>query len=147
MRARSFDPDLFRNRIGFPVRYSDIDAMGHVNNARYVTFFEEGRAFWCRECLGMAEGSLAYPVIVARIAIDYLAPVAFGTQVTVHHRCTRIGSKSMDLEAWIMVEGENGTTPAAFYEIVLVWFDYEKQVATEIPDEIRKRIIAFEPGL
>jgi acyl-CoA thioester hydrolase len=139
-----FEPSAFRNRIYFPVRFSDLDAMGHVNNARYLTFFEEGRADWFKECMGMAANSTAYPVIVARVEMDYLAPVPFGEQMGVYHRVAKMGAKSMEMEAWACMEREGLQIPAAKYKITLVWFDYESGKSMEIPAEARKRISEFE---
>ena len=142
--SNAFDPSFFRNRLYFPVRFSDLDAMGHVNNARYLTYFEEGRAHWFRECWGLAPESTAYPVIVARIELDYLAPVPFGAKMGIYHRVVEIGRKSIKMEGWACMEGENESIPAAKYLITLVWFDYEKGKSLQIPEGAKERIKAYE---
>lgn len=141
-----FDPNSFRNRLFFQVRFSDLDAMGHVNNARYLTFFEEGRAHWFREAWGLPLESTAYPVIVARVELDYLAPIPFGEKIGVYHRVTEMGGKSMKMEGWVCMEGENGPVPASKYLITLVWFDYHAGKSIPIPDGEREKIWAFENG-
>ncbi len=139
----AFDPAPYRHSITFPVRFSDLDAMGHVNNASYLTYFEEGRAAWFRECVGMAVGSIDFPVIVARIAIDYLAPVSYGETVDVYHRCARIGTKSLTIEGALTV----GETAAAQYECTVVYFDYDSQSTRPVPPADSKKIRKFEPAL
>ena len=134
----------FRSQIRFPVRFSDLDAMGHVNNARYITYFEEGRADWFRQCLHMSEDSTAYPVIVARIEIDYIAPIPFGATVIVGTRCIRLGKKSMDFEGQIAIKHQGDITLAARYQITLVFYDYTTKTTHSIPDTTRAQIIAFE---
>lgn len=141
-----FDPEKFRNRLYFPVRFSDLDAMGHVNNARYLTFFEEGRAHWFREGWDLPMDSTAYPVIVARVELDYLAPIPFGVNIGVYHRVTELGGKSMKMEGWVCVEEEKGPRPAAKYLITLVWFDYQAGKSVPIPKIDRKKILAYENG-
>lgn len=140
----------FRNVTEFPVRFSDLDAMGHLNNARYITYFEEGRAAWFRECVGMPAESTAYPVIVARIEIDYLAPVAPGQWVRVYTRCSRIGNKSITIEGQINAcAGPDATeeTPAGRYVCTVVYFDYETGKTYPVPEEHRRKIEAFEEQL
>lgn len=139
-------PELqaYRHQIDFPVRFSDLDAMGHVNNARYLTFYEEGRAYWCRDCLGMEAGSVEYPVIVARTEVDYLLPIPFGRSVRVFTRCARIGTKSITVEGCISLD-EEGHEMASRYKCILVFFDYDKGQAHPIPDAAKQAILAYEP--
>ena len=138
-----FDPAPYRHHMHFPVRFSDLDAMGHVNNASFLTYFEEGRSAWFRECVGMEEGSTDFPVIVARVEVDFLAPVAYGQSVDVYHRCARTGTKSLTLDGAIVVEG----APAARYYCTVVYFDYARQASCPIPPEDLKKIRKFEPAL
>ena len=138
--------EAYRHRIDFPVRFSDLDAMGHVNNARYLTFYEEGRANWCVHCLGMENGSVAYPVIVARTEVDYLLPIPFGGGVQVYTRCSAIGNKSITIEGCILLD-EAEPQVASRYKCILVFFDYETGQAHPIPEAARKAILDFEPAL
>lgn len=136
----------YRHHIDFPVRFSDLDAMGHVNNARYLTFYEEGRAYWCMECLGMKNGSIAYPVIVARTEVDYLLPIPFGQKVRVFTRCAAIGNKSITIEGCISLDRE-GHAIASRYKCILVFFDYERSQAHSIPAAAKAAIMDYEPAL
>lgn len=139
-----FDASYFRNCLRFSVRFSDLDAMGHVNNARMLTYFEEGRAHWFRECIGMPAESTAYPVIVARVELDYLAPVPFGTEMGIYHRVLELGNKSLIMEGWACMENGEISNPVAKYLIVLVGFDYELEASIPISEEIRSKIKAYE---
>lgn len=138
-----FDATPYRHVLRFPVRFSDLDAMGHVNNARYLTYFEEGRSHWFRACVGMPIGSIDFPVVVARIEIDYLAPVAWGEEVEVFHRCSEIGQKSLNILGVITVDRR----PVAKYRCVVVYFDYETQKSCPVRPEDAKKIRKFEPAL
>ncbi|MEM7039916.1 MAG: thioesterase family protein, partial [Bacteroidota bacterium] len=115
-----------------------------------VTYFEEGRAAWFRECMHQEAGSTAYPVIVARIEIDYLAPVAFGNHVRIYTRCSRIGGKSLTIEGMIVVDeipGRTAETMAAKYVCTVVYYDYKNGKTYLVPDTDRAKITAFEPVL
>lgn len=138
--------DAYRCQIQFPVRFSDLDAMGHLNNASFLTYFEEGRAAWCRDCLGMPPESTAYPLIVAHIAIDYLLPVGFGREVEVSTRCSKVGQKSITIAGQIDLLHHDGPATAARYTAILAWYDYTTQATTAIPEEVRRQIRDYEYG-
>jgi acyl-CoA thioester hydrolase len=62
-----------------PVRWSDMDAYGHVNNARFLTLYEEARVelfFVHARKFGL--GSLEEGSVIARHEVDYLRPVDYG---------------------------------------------------------------------
>ncbi len=86
-----------------PVRWSDMDAYGHVNHARTVTLLEEARA-----CLLFQEagrrglGGMAEGMVVARVVIDYHSPVVYSAgplQVTMSVRDLRAASFVVDYTA------------------------------------------------
>ena len=109
------------------VRLRDIDAFGHVNNAVYSTYLEQARL----DALGQL-GS----VILARVEIDFRAEIRLGDEVEVHSRCSRIGTKSFDLEHEIRV----GDQVAAEAKSVLVGFDYETRRSAPLADELKERL-------
>jgi acyl-CoA thioester hydrolase len=61
------------------VRWDDLDAFGHVNNAIYLTYAQEARFLWATEeySAAMRESSLI-EMVVARIEIDYINPMYDG---------------------------------------------------------------------
>jgi acyl-CoA thioester hydrolase len=112
---------------GERVRWRDCDAMGHVNNAVYSTFLEEARI----EALGgLAE------FILARVEIDFRSELHAAEEIEVRTRCSRIGTKSLDLEHEIHANGRL----AAQAKSVLVGYDYELGGSVELSDEIRARV-------
>ena len=67
-----------------PVRWSDLDTYGHVNNARFLTLYEEARAalmFLAARKEGIT--SLEAGTVVARHEVDYLRPVDYGEPVRI----------------------------------------------------------------
>ena len=88
------------------VRFRDLDAMGHVNNAVVVSFMEQARFQWWRAFLGgrkfQEEGFL-----IARTEVDYRRPILLGDDVRVELRCTRVGSSSFEL-AYRLTKGLGG---------------------------------------
>ena len=83
------------------VRFADTDAMGHVNNAVYLTYCEIARIRYWTDVTGepIAPGHEgAESLILAEARITYRAPVFHGECVTVETRATRIGRTSFTLE-------------------------------------------------
>jgi len=120
-----------------PVRFRDIDAMGHVNNAVFLTYIESARAayFWH---LGIARSLEDLTLVVARVEIDFRAPVGFPEVVDVGVRAGRFGEKSFGLDHELRVRGEL----VAEAKTVLVAYDYDQAQTVEIPAEWREKLAA-----
>ena len=119
------------------VRFRDLDPMGHVNNAVFLTYVESARVAFL-EHLGAATTLEEMAIIVARVEIDFRAPVRFGDEVEVTVRATRFGEKSFDLEHELRV----GEAVVAEAKTVLVTYDYAKREPVEIPDAWREKLAA-----
>jgi acyl-CoA thioester hydrolase len=57
------------------VRFSDIDVMGHVNNAVYLSYFEMTRVHYFRELLGLEWDWKSHGILLVRNEIDYIKPI------------------------------------------------------------------------
>jgi acyl-CoA thioester hydrolase len=119
------------------VRFRDLDPMGHVNNAVFLTYIESARAAFLQH-LGAVQTLEDLAIIVARIEIDFRAPVRFGDEVEVSVRVSRFGEKSFDLEHELRVAGNL----VAEAKTVLVTYDYERREPVAIPDEWREKLAA-----
>lgn len=73
-----------RYRYDCPLRWSDLDAFGHVNNARILTLYEEARvALFFDDARRAGLGSFAEGIVIARHEVDYLLPVDRGDPVVI----------------------------------------------------------------
>ena len=81
------------------VRWDDLDAMGHVNNAKYLTYAQEARFLWATEEFSgaMRETSLI-EMVVARAEIDFIEPIYEGGRfVDVEITIGKIGNSSFNM--------------------------------------------------
>ena len=81
------------------VRWDDLDAMGHVNNAKYLTYAQEARFLWATEEFSgaMRETSLI-EMVVARAEIDFVEPIYEGGRfVDVEITIGKIGNSSFNM--------------------------------------------------
>jgi acyl-CoA thioester hydrolase len=114
------------------VRFRDLDAMGHVNNAVFATYVEQARIEYLRS-LGVLDGPLYMGMILARLELDFLAPALPEGEIEVGVRAGRSGNKSFALEYELEQQGR----PVARATTVLVAYDYEQAQSVPLPDTWR----------
>ena len=130
--STSADPrDLtgrFAHSVEIAVRFADTDAMGHVNNAVYLTYCEVARIRYWTDVTGQpvalgTEG--AESLILAEARITYRAPAFHGEDITVETRATRIGRSSFTLEHRLLAcVTADEPRLVALSESILVRYDY-----------------------
>jgi len=128
------------------LRFSDIDAVGHVNNAIYLTFFEEARLKYWDEAIHWNWD--ANGVIVGRSEVNYLKPILLGDKIYCYVRTTRIGNSSFDIMHVLVRVTEHGEEICTTGKTVCISYDYKANKSVPIPLEERTRMIEYdEPGL
>lgn len=135
----------FKHKFPIQLRFKDIDKMGHVNNANYLTYIELARVRYFEDVVGTdKKWSHQVGIILARIEIDYKAPVFLHDTIFVYTRCSRIGNKSLTLDWAIVREKQNQEEIVAQGNAVLVCYDYTHEKTIPIPEEQRQAIERFE---
>jgi acyl-CoA thioester hydrolase len=114
------------------LRYSDMDALGHLNNAVYATLFEAGRVAYVDAVLTPVTPDGAGYVIV-RLAIDFKAEARYPGVATVRTRISRIGGSSMTYAQELFVNGRLAATG----ESVCALFDLARRKALRCPEPMR----------
>ncbi len=138
-------PDGFRHHTPIQVRWGDMDALGHVNNATYLTYLEQARLQYFGEFLHL-NAALSRPgFIMARITLDYKLPLVATDDVHVFTRIVRFGNRSFDTEQWIMRRAGEDMEIAAQAIVTVVVYDYQAQRSTLMPDDWKQVISTYEP--
>jgi len=120
------------------IRFADIDAFGHVNNAIYLTYFEIARSAYWKEIIEWDWESLG--IIISRSVVEYLKPVTLADEIYAYVRTSRIGNSSFDLD-YILVKKLNGKEEICTRgQTVCVSFDYKLNKSVPIPDAKRKKM-------
>jgi acyl-CoA thioester hydrolase len=134
--------ESFRFDIELPVRYRDMDALGHVNNAVYATYIEQARIDYIDRVVEVRAEDLQMAMV--HIDLDFQQQVTMADDyVTIGCRVDELGDSSIHM-AYRVEAGDEGKT-AVTGESVQVAFDGES--ASPIPDTWRESIEAFEPEL
>lgn len=125
------------------VRYGDIDAQRHVNNAKYFTYSEQGRQHYLQH-LGLwgGEDFDAIGIILLEINCRFRAPIHLGQHIKVGVRTSRLGNKSLDMD-YALIEEETGQEMASG-KAILVTYDYHSRQSIPIPEHWREAITHFE---
>jgi acyl-CoA thioester hydrolase len=136
--------DLFRFSTTLEVRWRDVDALNHVNNAVYFTYLEQARLRYLRE-LGFAPTNPTdVGIIIAEAGCQFKSPLRLGEQVTIRIRASELRRSSFVFE--YRIEGEDERL-AATARTVQVCYDYGRQEPILIPAQWREAFVAYEPRL
>ena len=122
------------------VRFRDCDAMGHVNNAVYLTYLEETRFAYWRSLWGPDLRSNGTPgIILARAEIDYRRPAKYGETLEIRMTLDRIGRTSI-ASSYEVVNQLGDLTANA--KTVIVVYDYATGQPVPVSESIRARLMA-----
>ena len=129
---------LFQSRI--EVRFNDIDAMGHVNNAVIFTYFEEGRKALFYDSLKESSPG-GFNFIMAHLECDYIRPVRLDDRLMLEMWVTAIGTKSFML-AYALKDAIDHERLFARGSSVQVCYDYQHRQSVPVPDTLKKALCA-----
>jgi acyl-CoA thioester hydrolase len=122
-------------------RFRDTDAMGHINNAVYITYLEVGRqAYWAR-----FEGRDDYrrvPFILASVTCDFRSEANVDEVLQIALRCEWIGTRSFSFRYEIREKASRRLVIEA--STVQVCYDYAAKRSFPVPEDLRTRLEAFE---
>ena len=123
--------DIFETTV--EIRFADIDAMGHVNNAVYFSYFEQARMAYFKERVARIWDWNEDGVIVARNEIDYVFPVFLNDRMVIRLWVEHVGSKSFTVCYRVVV----GERLCATGKSVLVCFNHKNKATQVLPEAWR----------
>lgn len=122
-------------RIPLSVRWRDMDSMGHVNNAKYISYLEEARVRWLLTVPGVSMTDRIAPVVAAN-NINYKRPLTWPNDIVVELYVDRLGSSSVTIGHRIVDQKD----PGVLYSdgnVVVVWMDTQTGRSAALPEAIR----------
>ena len=124
-------------------RWRDMDAIGHINNATYLTYFETARVDFLKQLgFDLLKRDVDNSVILASMKVDYIKQSVHPSTFNIGCRITRLGNKSFDLFTAIFVEQE--LNPIVFGVFTLVAFNYKTQKTIPLNEDITSNYLPFE---
>ncbi len=119
------------------VRFADIDMLGHVNNANFISYIEQARIAFFNHHIPTYDWTKA-GIILARTEIDYIKPIHLKDSIEIQVTCSRVGTTSFDLSYKMYLK--NQAKLCAQATTVMVCYDYQKKVKTLIPEHFKSFI-------
>ena len=132
----------FHHRLPIQLRFSDTDAIGHVNNSSYFTFFDLGKTRYICTVLGRDVPATEMGIVLAHAETDFLHPVFYTDDVSVLTRMESISKHSFTLMQQIV----NNTTGVVHCTCrnVMVSVDSTTGRSKEVDTEMREALLRFE---
>jgi acyl-CoA thioester hydrolase len=133
---------LIRHRL--TVRFRDCDPLGHVNNAVYLTYLEQGRFTLWRAQIGFIakaaadNGKRGAGFILARVECDFQSQARYGDELEIRLYLDGFGNSSFTY-TYEIVDAPSGRLVASA-KTVLVWYDYDAERPLPIPEDLKKQL-------
>jgi acyl-CoA thioester hydrolase len=134
----------YKHRTPIQIRFKDVDALGHVNNANHLTYFELARMKYAEDVLGEIDWS-KNGFILASARLEYKRPILLNDTVLVLSRTSKTGTKSFEMEHLIIrIEKDASETILASGANVIVCMEYASMKSIPVPEEWKSKVAAFE---
>ena len=121
-----------------PIRWGDMDAMGHVNNAVYFRFMEQARISWFDRLVPENEAWQSTGIVIANASCNYKRAITYPGTVEVKLFVGTPGGASVP--TWYELRVDADPEPYADGAAVVVFIDMKSQKSKRIPEDIRARL-------
>ena len=136
MKKQKYTRNDFEHWMSLQTRWRDLDAMGHINHAAYLTFMENVRLEFY-ESLGFSSRNSGQVdgIIRASMNVQYHQQVIHPSDLDIGQRIVRVGNKSFDMLTAIFIKDNESPVLSALF--TLVAFNYKLNKSIPVPDIVR----------
>ncbi len=121
------------HRAEYVMRWGDMDAFGHLNNAAYFTYFEQARVDWLHSL------DAGHALVLANISCTFLKALKYPATLQVRLYAGRPGRSSLP-SYYELHDSRAPDQLCAIAHGTIVWFDHAAGHSTDIPEVVRKRL-------
>jgi acyl-CoA thioester hydrolase len=121
-----------------PIRWGDMDAMGHVNNTLYFRFMEQARIGWFESLLPPGEAWQTTGIVIVNASCNFRRAIGYPGTVEVRVYAGQPGRSSLATYYELLVDAD--PEPYADGAAVVVFVDMQEQKPIRIPESLRKRL-------
>jgi len=129
----SLDNEKMLFQMPIELRWRDLDAFNHVNNANFLTYLEEARIRWF-ESIGDPWVTDTFAPLLAAVQMNYRLPIPYPGTLMVELVTERIGTTSLTIGH--RIASADGATLYADGHAVLVWIDRASQRPIPLPEPL-----------
>ena len=121
-----------------PIRWGDIDALGHVNNTIYFRYMEQARISWF-DAIDVHTGIKGQGPVIVNASCTYLRELVYPGKVEIKAYVGELGRSSIQTYYELRPD-YGGDKIYAEGAAKIVWVDYERGKSVPLPDGLRKLI-------
>jgi acyl-CoA thioester hydrolase len=140
--TESFNKTTFRHSIPIQIRFSDLDALNHVNNGFQCQYYDIGRIDYFKQALKREIDWSQEFLVLVHTDMDFIAPIVEDDKIFVESKLIKFGTKSMTMFQRI-IDKENNIVKSTCFG-VLSGYDRDKGCSIAIPEDFKKSFIDFE---
>lgn len=140
---KEITPEIFKATLPIQIRFNDIDALGHINNNLYFSYFDLGKTTYFETIKGdKATNWTEGLIVVAHIETDFHSPIYYKEGIAVDSKIISLGDKSGVFLQQIR-NVKNGEIKCRC-KTIFVTYNADTQSSIEIPGDWRKAISEYE---
>ncbi len=142
MKQYDFDTQKFLHQTHIQMRFSDLDALNHVNNGFQMHYFDVGRIQYFSDILQREIDWTKDFLVLVHLEIDFLTPIEMSMDIYVQTKTIGFGQKSMRMFQRIIDKNTMEVKSTCFS--VLSGFNRQKQISEPLPKEYLDVFLGFE---
>jgi acyl-CoA thioester hydrolase len=131
-----------KHETAITVRFSETDALGHVNNVSYFIYLEQARVEFFKAVMGGSIPVGEWPCVVAQVGCQFKRQAYFDQRLIVRTGVSKLGNSSVSFIQRIE-DAETGEV-IAVGDSVIVFFDFVAQNSMVIPADVRQRLEGYQ---
>lgn len=135
-------PRPFRHAVPVQLRFNDIDMLGHLNNAVYMTLFDLGKARYFLDVMPEAVNLEHINIVVVNINCNFYAPAYITEQLAVLTQVTSVSTHSLVMEQRV-VNVDTGEVKCTA-RVVMAGFDPDTATGRPIDEEWTDALCRYE---
>lgn len=120
------------------VRWGDMDALGHVNNAEYFRYMEQARVAWL-EAIGVPMVEHGKGPVIVKATCEFLKPIVYPATIAITLKIERVGTSSITVSHEFHPDND-ATVCYARGEAVIVYVDHARGESAPLPAAILRRL-------
>lgn len=132
----------FKHTLPIQIRFNDIDAIGHINNNVYFSYFDLGKTTYFEDMKASHVSWTDGIIVVARIETDFLSPIYYKEAIAVDTKMIKIGTKSATLLQ--QLRSVKTQEIKCRCKSIIVAYDATLQTSMDIPSIWREAISIYE---
>lgn len=133
--------DVYKFRLEVQIRFSDLDALNHVNNSFQAQYYDLGRINYFERVMGEQLSWSDITVVIVNTETNFFIPIMQGEKIYVETKLVRFGNKSMITHQRLI--DDKGVVKGTC-KTVLAGFDKRTNSSAQIDENFKRRFLDFE---